>query len=46
VDIYNLFNGNTLLLSNPAYGTNGAAWLRPVTILPARMGKVSVQFTF
>ena len=42
LDVYNLFNVNTVLSVNYAYAT----WLRPTSILLARFAKVGVQFDF
>jgi Carboxypeptidase regulatory-like domain len=42
LDIYNLFNVNTVLTVNYAYAT----WQRPTSILLARFAKIGVQFDF
>jgi hypothetical protein len=42
LDVYNLFNANTVLTVNYAYAT----WLRPTSILLARFAKIGVQFDF
>ena len=42
LDLYNVFNENTVLTLNNNY----AAWLRPQSILTARFAKVSVQLDF
>jgi len=42
LDVYNLFNVNTVLSVNYAYAT----WLRPTSILLARFAKIGVQFDF
>ena len=42
LDVYNLFNANTVLTVNNAYAT----WLRPTSILLARFAKIGVQFDF
>jgi hypothetical protein len=42
LDVYNLFNVNTVLTVNYAY----ASWLRPTSILLARFAKIGVQFDF
>ena len=42
LDVYNLFNVNTVLGVNYAYAT----WLRPTSILLARFAKIGVQFDF
>jgi hypothetical protein len=43
IDVYNVFNGNTILGTNYAYG---AAWLRPAQIMPARFWKFGAQVDF
>jgi hypothetical protein len=42
-DAYNLFNANSILGVNAAYGAN---WLRPTAVLPARLFKFGVQVDF
>ena len=42
LDVYNLFNANTVLTVNYAYAT----WERPTSILLARFAKIGVQFDF
>jgi hypothetical protein len=42
LDVYNLFNVNTVLTVNNAF----ASWQRPTSILLARFAKVSMQFDF
>ena len=42
LDIYNVFNVNTVLTVNYAYAT----WLRPTSILLARFAKIGMQFDF
>jgi hypothetical protein len=42
LDVYNVFNVNTVLSLNYAYAT----WLRPTSILLARFAKIGVQFDF
>jgi hypothetical protein len=46
IDIYNVTNNNTITSLNYTYGTNGAAWLTPLAILPARLLKVGVQIDY
>jgi hypothetical protein len=46
IDLYNVFNANFVATRNGNYGTNGATWLRPGAILPARLLKFGGQFTF
>jgi hypothetical protein len=45
-DIYNLLNANFVSTRNGTYGTNGALWLQPGAILPARLLKFSGQLNF
>jgi hypothetical protein len=45
-DMYNAFNGNAVVAVNNTYGTNGATWIVPQRILPARLFKFGVQLTF
>jgi hypothetical protein len=42
LDVYNVFNANTVLTQNNSY----AVWQQPQTILLARFAKISVQFDF
>jgi len=42
LDIYNLFNANTVLTVNNAFAT----WQRPTSILLARFAKIGMQFDF
>jgi Carboxypeptidase regulatory-like domain len=46
IDLYNVLNANFVATRNGNYGTNGASWLRPGTILPARLLKFGGQFDF
>jgi hypothetical protein len=46
VDMYNLFNDNTPLNFNLAYGTNGASWATPLAALPGRLLRFGVQMNF
>ncbi len=46
IDLYNVFNANFVATRNGNYGTNGATWLRPGAILPARLLKFGGQFNF
>jgi hypothetical protein len=46
VDLYNALNGNAVLTLNNTYGTTGASWLVPTTILPARLLKFEVRMSF
>jgi hypothetical protein len=45
-DIYNILNGSTVLSQNNTFGTNGANWLVPTSIVPARLFKVEARYTF
>ena len=45
-DLYNVLNANPVTIINTNYSGNGAAWLQPQGILPARLYKFSVQFDF
>ena len=42
-DIYNVFNGSTILSENAGYGVN---WLTPYEIMGGRLFKFSTQFEF
>ncbi len=42
LDLYNLFNANTVLTLNNAF----ASWQRPTSILLARFAKIGLQFDF
>ena len=42
VDVYNALNVDTVLTENSSY----AAWRQPLTIIPARFAKVSLQWDF
>ena len=46
MDLYNMLNGNAILSQNNTYGTNGASWLVPQSILSARLLKFGVQMDF
>jgi hypothetical protein len=48
VDLYNLFNTNdgTAFQQNFDYATNGAAWLRPTSIIAPRFVRFNVTFSF
>ena len=43
LDVYNLFNANTVLLVNTNYGPQ---WLLPTEVLPGRLFKIGVQLDF
>jgi hypothetical protein len=45
-DIYNVLNGNNVLSQNNTYGTTGASWQVPTSIVPARLFKFEVRYTF
>ena len=46
MDLYNALNGNAVLNLNTSYGTSGASWLVPLTILPARLLKFELRTSF
>ena len=46
LDVFNVFNGNSVLRYNTAYGTNGASWLVPTAALPGRLIRFGAQFNF
>ena len=46
LDLFNLFNANTIFQYNSAYGTDGASWLVPQAILPGRLVRLGLQMTF
>jgi hypothetical protein len=46
LDLFNALNGNTVLLINNTYGTDGATWLVPQGVLPGRIAKLSIQVNF
>ena len=46
VDVFNLANASTVLAQNTTYGTNGATWLVPQTILQGRLVKFGVNVSF
>ena len=46
VDLYNMFNANTVLQVNNTYGTTGAAWQVPLIIEMGRFLKFGVQVNF
>jgi hypothetical protein len=46
VDLYNIANANPVLTWNNTYGTTGASWLTPLSILPGRLVKFGVQLDF
>jgi hypothetical protein len=46
LDLYNMFNSNTGTSFNQGYGTDGALYLRPLTILNPRFLRFNVTFDF
>jgi hypothetical protein len=48
IDFYNLFNANTGTAYQQVFDvpTNGAAWLRPTTVLAARFARFNVTVDF
>jgi hypothetical protein len=45
-DLYNALNANPVITLNTTYGTTGASWLVPTTILSGRLAKFGVQMSF
>jgi hypothetical protein len=46
LDLYNALNAVTVLSQNNTYGTNGATWQRPTTVLAPRLVKLGVRMDF
>ena len=47
VDLYNLFNGNAVMLQTDTYSTtNPTLWTTPTTVQPARMIKFALSMNF
>jgi hypothetical protein len=46
VDLYNLFNANPGLTYGQAFGTNGATWMRPQTVLYPRFVRFNATVDF
>ncbi len=46
VDVFNMFNANTITNVNNTYGTTGASWLVPTSISLARLVKIGAQIDF
>ena len=46
LDLYNLFNSNTVLAELPTYTLATSTWRVPSTILTARFAKISLQIDF
>ena len=47
VDVYNLFNANTVLALNNRYSSTGVnLWQQPTSILAGRIFKFGVQFDY
>jgi hypothetical protein len=46
IDLFNLFNANTGTGFNQSFGTNGATWLRPVSILNPRFVRFNATIDF
>ena len=46
VDLYNFVNAAFVATRNGNYGTNGATWLQPGAVLPARLLKFGGQINF
>jgi carboxypeptidase family protein len=45
-DMYNVLNGNNVLSQNNTFGTTGSSWLVPTSIVPARLLKFEVRYSF
>ena len=46
-DVFNLLNGNAVLLQNDGYSlTNPTLWTRPITVQQARMLKFSLSMNY
>ena len=45
VDLYNALNSSAILTYNAAFAPGGA-WNTPVTVLTARLAKISAEITF
>lgn len=46
VDLYNMFNGSTILNENTRYTVLNNQWLNPVQIMRGRLLKFSAQLSF
>jgi hypothetical protein len=46
IDLYNLFNSNVGTAYNQGFGTDGATWLRPTSVLNPRFARFNVTFDF
>jgi hypothetical protein len=46
IDIYNLFNADTITAFNQTYSPTSTTWLTPTTIVPARYVRFNVDVTF
>ena len=46
LDLYNMFNSNTVLAELPTYTLATSTWRVPSTILTARFAKISLQLDF
>jgi hypothetical protein len=46
VDLYNIINANTQTGYNQTFGTDGATWLRPTSIMSPRFVRFNVRFDF
>ena len=45
-DLYNAFNGSTVLGRNNAFGIAGVGWGRPTALMGGRLMKVGVQLSW
>ena len=46
IDLYNMLNSNVGTAFNQGFGTDGATWLRPTTVLNPRFARFNVTFDF
>ena len=46
LDLYNALNASPILGRNNAFGTTGAGWGRPTTIMPGRIVKLGAQYSW
>ena len=46
VDFFNVLNANPVFQFNSAYGTNGASWKVPQSLMPGRLIRLGGQINF
>lgn len=46
VDFFNVLNANPVFQFNAAYGTNGASWMVPQSLMPGRLIRLGGQLNF